>query len=228
MRLSVYEDGGRLYYRIEHPDAVYEKAILGLGYGKSGDGYIKSFPAVFPHREKIIANFLKNGEAVILEQAGLTPMKWREGFTHFASIAHARDIDWWTTGKILLPLNGVDTDIDDVDFYFHPFDLDAVYGAFSDYLIEPIVRETHRSTAFEYYGLAYAQCAICMLVGPRESLDSPEPVHFGQFASRNLVSVSWNGYTIKAPPIELYIKTLRRWGKTEFAQSIQDALALRA
>jgi hypothetical protein len=152
-------------------------------------------------------------------------MKWREGLAYFASIARAHDIDWWTTGKILLPLNGIDADIDDLDLYFHPSDLDAVYGAFSNVLIEPIVRETHRSKAFEYCGLAFAQCSVCLLAGPRESLDSPEPVHFSKFASENLGTVNRNGYTIKTPPIGLYIKTLRRWGKTEFAKSIQDALS---
>lgn len=224
MKLSIDERNRRLFYKIENADAALDKAISGLGYLKSGDSYIKSFPPVFPYRDKIVGNFLKNGEAVFHDEAGLEPLDWRAGFEHFVSIAEAHHINWWTTGKILLPLNGIDSDIDDVDFYFHEEDLAAVYDAFSDYIVEPIVAESHRSKAFKYAGLAYSHCPICMLVEPLASLDEPEPVHFGQYASKNLVTVDWNGYTIKVPSIDLYIKTLKRWGKTEFAETIAQAL----
>lgn len=121
-------------------------------------------------------------------------------------------------------MNGIDAEINDVDFYFHLNDLDVVYKAFSDYIIEPIVSDTWRANAFQYYGLAYSLCTICLFVEPLAELDIPEPVHFGQYASKNLVTVRWNGYDIKVPPIELYIKTLTRWGKVEYAESIKNAL----
>jgi len=158
------------------------------------------------------------------EEALSKHVRWQEGLKHFAIIAQEANLDWWTTGKILLPLNGIDTEINDIDFYFHLKDLKRVYDAFSDYIIEPIVSDTWRSNAFQYYGLAYSHCTICMFIEPLATLDIPEPVHFGQYASKNLVTVNWNGYDIKVPPIELYINTLMRWGKKERAESIKNAI----
>jgi hypothetical protein len=224
MRPEVFEKEDKLYYSIYDAEPALEKAMSGLGFVKSGDAYIKAFPLSFPYREKIVSNFLKNAEAVIKTEARLAPMNWREGFEHFASIAQKAGIDWWTTGKMLLPLHGIDTDIDDVDFYFHEADLDKVSTMFADYLLEPIIAETHRSRAFQYYGMAYSHCPICMLVEPQPSLDLPEPVHFGQYAANHLESVNWNSYAIKVPPIELYINTLKRWGKLDFVEFVANAL----
>ena len=209
MEISTQEKDNKLYYRLRKYDDALEKTIVKNGYVKCDDSYIKSFPSTFPYKDKIIDNFLRNAEAMFYEESSSNPMKWREGFEHFASIANKSNLDWWTTGKILLPLNGIDAEINDVDFYFHLEDLNDVYKAFSDYIIEPIVNDTRRSDTFQYYGLAYSNCTICMFVEPLAKLDIPEPVHFGQYASKNLVSVSWNGCNVKVPPIELYIKTLR-------------------
>jgi len=43
-------------------------------------------------------------------------MNWQGGLEQLAIIAKKADIEWWTTGKILLPFNGIDVEIDDVDF----------------------------------------------------------------------------------------------------------------
>ncbi len=58
----------------------------------------------------------------------------------------------------------------------------------------------------------------------RCELDSPEPVHFGPYAANHLITVHWNGFDVKVPPIELYIKTLTRWGRHSDADFIRNAL----
>lgn len=224
MDISAYEKDNKLYYEIKKYDITLEKAFVHNGYVKFGDAYIKSFPLIFPYRDKIIRNYLRDAESMFYEEASSKPVRWQEGLEHFASIAQKCNLDWWTTGKILLPLNGIDVEVDDVDFYFHLNDLNDIYRAFSDYIIEPIVSDTWRANTFQYYGLAYSYCTVCLFVEPLASLDVPEPVHFGQYASRNLESINWNGYNIKVPPIELYVKTLTRWGKKEKAESIMRAL----
>lgn len=226
MEIKTYEHDNKLYYKLEKYDEALENTFKNHGYVKTDNAYIKSFPAAFPYRDKILSNFIKNAEAMFYEEAGLKPMKWREGLESFASIAREHHLDWWTTGRILLPLNGIDIEINDVDFYFQIDDLKCVYEAYADYIIEPVVSDTWRANTFKYYGLAYCNCPICLFVGPLAKLDIPEPVHFGPYASKNLVSVNWDGYTIKVPPIELYIKTLKSWGKTKDAEFITNALNL--
>ena len=154
-------------------------------------------------------------------------MKWEEGFEKLAFIAQNAGIEWWTTGRILLPLNGIDAEIDDVDFYFYINDLDAVCSVFQDYIVEPIVCGGSRAPTFGYNGMAHINgCDICMFTEPNTNIDVPVPSHFGPYAAANLITVIWRGFIIKTPPIELYIKTLERWGKFEFAQSIKTALQL--
>jgi len=151
-------------------------------------------------------------------------MKWEEGLLQLASIAQKANIKWWTTGKILLPLNGIDAEIDDLDFYFDKSDLDAVCDVFKDCIIEPIVQGGSRTPTFGYNGKLFLNCEICMFSEPNANIDVPDTTHFGPYAAANLMTVNWNGYEIKVPPIELYIKTLENWGKIEFAKRIKNAL----
>ena len=151
-------------------------------------------------------------------------MNWQEGLEKLVIIAEKANIEWWTTGKILLPLNGIDAEITDVDFYFNKNDLDVVCVAFQKYIVEPIVYKGSRFPTFRYNGMIYIHCEICMFSEPNADLDIPEPSHFGPYAAANLEVINWKGYKIKVPPIELYIKTLERWGKTEQVQYIRNAL----
>lgn len=151
-------------------------------------------------------------------------INWQEGLARLADIAGQAGINWWTTGKILLPLHGIDADIDDLDFYFHAKDLEAVNRAFGDYIVEPIVRGGSRGDTFGYNGRIDLGCPVCMFAEPLACLDDPEPTHFGPYAAAHLETIGWNGRKIKAPPIALYIKTLQKWGKTQQAQTIQKQL----
>ena len=162
---------------------------------------------------------------MLKEEAGLTAMNWQGSLENFASIAQKAGIKWWTTGAILQPLHGIDTAVGDLDFYFGLSDLNAVYEAFQDYIIEPIT-PGHRSNTFQFHGLAYSECTVCLFFEPNPSLDVPEPVHFGLYAAEHLETVVWRGYEIKVPSIELYIKTLKRWGRSDRADSIIQALQL--
>ena len=213
-------------HKTKNFDSRIEETLKNNGYINYDNALIKSFPLPFPYKEKIIENYKRYAQSAFYEEAGLNQMKWQEGLDKLAYIAEKESIVWWTTGKILLPLNGVKADIDDVDFYFYEKDLKAVYNAFQEYIIEPIICGGSRSDSFKYNGQAYIYCTVCMLAEPTdiESLDIPEPVHFGQYAMKNLKVFNWNGHKIKAPPIELYIRTLERWGKMEQAEYIKNAL----
>jgi len=151
-------------------------------------------------------------------------MNWQEGLEQLATISEEVGIEWWTTGKILLPLNGIDAEVDDLDFYFNKNDLEIVCDTFQGFITEPIVYHGSRFPTFQYNGMAYIRCAICMFAEPNMDLDVPEPSHFGPYAATNLKTVNWKGHKIKAPPIDLYIKTLERWGKAKQAHEIRSAL----
>ncbi|MDD4490719.1 MAG: hypothetical protein PHD30_09510 [Paludibacter sp.] len=223
MEISFLELKDELVYQIKNVGSDFLETLKHIGYVKKNDVYSKSFPLPFPYKEKIMNNFQRNAESMLNEEAGLAPMNWQAGLEKFASIAQKEGISWWTSGAILLPLNGIEADINDLDFFFSLSDLDAVYKVFQDYIIEPIV-SGYRSDTFKYHGLAYSGCTICIFVEPRVSLDVPNPVHFGPYAADHLEKVIWRGYEIKVPPIELYVKTLESWGKTERAESIRKAL----
>ena len=176
------------------------------------------------YKNKIKHNYKKYVKAILDEKSGHIKLDWQKGLETLASIAEKADIEWWNTGNILLPLNGIDTDVTDLDFYFHKKDLEAVYDAFQDYIVEPIICGGNRADTFEYNGLAYINCTICMFSEPLDNLDIPEPVHFGKYAAANLEIITWKDYKIKVPPIELYIKTLEKWGKTGRVQFIRNSL----
>ena len=224
MKITVYENQSKMYYKLDGFDPFFEKALLRNEYKKENNFFIKSFQLPIPYGEKIIKNYKKYAEAMFFEETGYKQIKWQEGLNQLASIAKKSGIDWWTTGNILLPLNGIEADINDVDFIFNEKDVGAVYDAFQDHIVEPIIYGGSKADTYKYNGMAYTGCAVCMFAGVHESIDIPEITHFGKYAEANLLEYEWNGYKIKAPPIELYIKTLERWGKTERAQYIKNAI----
>ena len=154
-------------------------------------------------------------------------MNWQEGLEQVAMLAENAGIEWWTTGRILLPLNGINAEINDVDFIFHKNDLEAICDVFKEYIVELIIYQGNRFPTFQYSGKIYIHCEIYMLSEPNADLDIPEPSHFGPYAAANLEFTTLKGYKIKAPHIELYIKTLDRWGKIEQAQYITNTLRCR-
>lgn len=219
MNFVSFESQEKLFYQLETNHVEYQKALMHNGYTQDGNAFHKEFPAQFPYKEKIINNFKRNAQAMLRAEAGLAAMNWQDSLESFAAIARTSGIEWWTTGAILQPLHGMDVQIRDLDFYFHLTDLHAVYEAYQDYIIEPIV-SGHRSDTFRFHGLAYAQCTVCFFFEPNPSLDVPEPVHFGPYAAEHLETVHWRGFDIKVPPIDLYIRTLERWGRSEQAGRI--------
>jgi hypothetical protein len=121
---------------------------------------------------------------------------------------------------------GVDIKVDDLDLIFYTPDIALVNEAFKEYIVEPIVSTegTPRSGTFKYYGVVYSYCRTCFMFEPFDSVDNPEPTHFGQYAIKNLETINWNGYSIKVAPLDLHLKTYERWGSKQTAQKIKEYL----
>lgn len=226
VKVSVLERDNKVCYQISDFAPQYERVLKNNHYLKVENRFEKCFLLPFANPDKTKANFLKYAENMFAEEASSKPMRWQEGLRHFAAIAKEAGIDWWTSGRTALALKGVDIEVNDLDFIFYSKDINVINEAFSDYIIEPIVSTEGgpRSNWVKYFGVAYSYCQTCFAVEPHDFVDVPEPVHFGQYAIKNLEIVNWNGYDIKVSSIDLHLKTYERWGKTNVAQKIKDYL----
>lgn len=228
MRASVSESNGRLWYRISDVEPEAERSLKESHYRKENGAYVKSFPLPVTNTEKTKANFLKYAGKMFTEAVETRDFEWQKGLLHFAGIAKAAGIDWWTCGRIALALHGMEVEVNDLDFIFSSKELDKVNEAFQDYIVEPVTEGVYRTNWVKRFGTAYSHCPICFAFDPCDFVDMPEPTHFGPYASQHLDTVLWNGLELRVSPLDLHLKTYAKWGKAHIASQIGDFIKNKA
>jgi hypothetical protein len=104
-----------------------------------------------------------------------------------------------------------------------PGDIDLVCSAdtarsmgtiFADALIEPVVR-ADSGWISDYWGRAFPAARLEWIGGPKAGVDSPSPVDFGPVAASRLETVTWEGWLLRVPPLDLQRAVSNRRGLTE-------------
>jgi hypothetical protein len=65
-------------------------------------------------------------------------------------------------------------------------------------------------------------CRIDIASDPQSSVDEPEPVDFGPYAKSKLETITWNGYKVRIPPIELQLNVNKRRHRIERVRLIEE------
>jgi hypothetical protein len=69
-------------------------------------------------------------------------------------------------------------------------------------------------TISDYWGRAFLTARLEWIGTPRALVDSPAPSDFGPIAASRLETVTWEGFELRVPPLELQRAVSQRRGLT--------------
>ena len=84
---------------------------------------------------------------------------------------------------------------------------------FADALIEPVVCDSSGSIS-DYWGRAFLTARLEWIGAPKARVDSPSPSDFGPIAASRLETVTWEGWQLRVPPLDLQRAVSQRRGLT--------------
>lgn len=222
MKISFENCKEDVIFRVHDFDQRYEDVLKMCFYQKDGDSYVKSFPKSTKLLEKIQNHFLNNAEEMFSQLGYFSHVPWEDALYEFAKKVDGSGIDWWLVGSCAACIRGIKMNPHDVDIFIDSKDIDKVNELFGDYIIEPIIDTNGWLT--KDFGVIFLHARIDIATDPHPCLDDPEPVDCGPYARNNLEEVTWRGYKIKIPPVELQLNANKKRGRDERVRLIEDYL----
>lgn len=223
MHLSTYTIENQVCFRISNYDQKYIPVYKMCYYQEDDNGFYKSYPADYPHIDKIRQNFVQFGETMFNQLGYFAPIPWEVGLMEFADKVKCQGINWWLTGSCAVCLRGIMLEPHDVDIMVNSTDIPALIELFQNVIFEPIVNTQGWVT--KDFGVLFMACRIDIASDPADCLDEPEPVDCGPYAKANLESIDWRGHQIKVPPLELSLAVNKKRQRWERVKLIDDYFA---
>lgn len=185
-----------------------------MGYQRHGDEWRREYPADTPGLEICWRNFSNCAERMVCQAARLGPVPWRETLRELCRRASDLQSEWWLTGSAALAVRGVSIEPGDVDLVCSDRGAVALGTVFADALIEPVVR-IGTGWISDYWGRAFLEARLEWIGSPKPGVDSPLPSDFGPAAAARLETVTWEGWQLRVPPLDLQRAVSQRRGLTE-------------
>jgi hypothetical protein len=194
-----------------------------MGYERAGSEWRRGYPADTPHLELAWQNFAWHIEAVLRQAAGLDPVPWLDALREVCRRTTGQPVAWWLTGSAALAVRGAPIEPGDLDLVCGSQDAAVLGDLFSDALLEPVL-PAGPNWISDSWGRAFCGARIEWIGGPRPSADHPLPSDFGLAAASRLQTLSFEGWPVRVPPLELQRAVCRRRGLTDRVALI-DVLA---
>jgi hypothetical protein len=193
-------------------------------FTRDGDDYVKTLSPSLPHVDCAAANFVRYAELVYGEARRSGSPHWREGLLHFLRTIDGRGLEWFLFGSAAMAIRGIEVVPAGIDIMFpHVSDLVQVRNLFAPDTLRPLTEcEGWVCGAF---GSVFHGCEITMAFEPQDSLDAPDPNDSGRYAASHLQTVSWEGWAIPVPPMQLLLNINRRRGRDERVRMIMEHMA---
>jgi hypothetical protein len=201
-------------------------ARLLMGYERHGDEWRIAYPASTPRLDQCWRNFSARAELMVRQAAGQAPVPWRDALGELCRRTADAAVSWWLTGSAALAVRGASLDPGDLDLVCSAEDAIRLGDVFADELVEPVL-PSGADWISEYWGRAFYGARIEWIGGPRPGVDTPLPADFGPVAAARLEVVTWEGWTIRVPPLELQRAVSLRRGLTDRVALIDSLLAHR-
>ncbi len=225
MQIEFVDDAPTVLFRLTDVEPPIAAVLPAADWEQFGDVWQRSYPADAPHIDRIMSYFFANAERMFRQVAGLDPVPWEDAIVAFAERARVAGIDWWLTGSGAAAIRGTGIVPHDLDIMFDPAQRELVLSTFGDVLIQPLIDTEGWVT--RYFGVLFLHAQIDIAADPDPAFDDPEPSDFGPFAAAHLETVSWNGWSVRVPPLYLQEAVNRRRGRLDRASLIERALANR-
>lgn len=222
MKISFEEQGEDIIFRISEFDSKYEDVLKMCFYENDGKGYVKNYPKNVKHLDKIKRYYLRNAEKMFDQLGYYKQIPWETALLEFCERIKNTEIDWWLTGSCAACIRGIKMNPHDVDIMIDSKYVDEISELFKDYIIEPIVDTKGWLT--KDFGVIFLHSRIDIASDPQDCLDIPEPVDCGPYAKEHLEEITWSGYTIKVPQLELQLNVNKKRHRFDRVKLIEDFL----
>lgn len=226
MNITFEEAGDTVIYRVSGFDPKYEPVLQACFYENDGRGYVRKYAKNAKYLDRMTRRYAAVAQTMFDQLGYFAPVPWASGLRQFCRMMGEAGIPWWLTGSCAACIRGIALEPHDVDVMFDSRDAAALTEALRDVLIEPITPTNGWVT--KDFGILFLDVRIDLASDPSPALDDPEPVDCGPYARAHLETVEWEGYQIKAPPLELQLNVNRRRGRLDRVQKIESFLAQQA
>lgn len=203
-------------------DPKYHPVLEGFYYSPVEEGFARHYPVDTPHLDRIYANFQRYAEEMILQTAGEHPTPWQKALASFCDLTDGKKINWWLTGSAALAIRGIDIQPNDLDLVVDEPSDSLLAELLLDYLVEPL--QPSQDWIWNSFTRAFLHVRLEWVGGVNSSADKPEISDFGPGAEQRLETVSWQGYQIRVPPLDLQMAVCQRRGMTDRVSKIEAFL----
>jgi hypothetical protein len=184
-----------------------------MDYQRNGDEWRRGYPADTPGLDVCWQNFAGCAGLMLRQAARLEPVPWRETLHELCRRTSGRESSWWLAGSTALAVRGARIEPGDIDLVCSGAGALSLGVIFADALIEPVVCDTS-SPLSDYWGRAFLTARLEWLGAAKAGVDSPSPSDFGPVAASRLETVTWEGWPLRVPPLDLQRAVSQRRGLT--------------
>lgn len=210
-----WTDAGTTWFAISGigPELTEPAEHVLMDYQHSGGEWRRGYPADTPGLDVCWQNFARCAGLMLRQAARLQPVPWRETLHELCRRTSGRESDWWLAGSTALAVRGAGIEPGDIDLVCSAAGARSLGVIFADALIEPVVRDSS-SPLSNYWGRAFLAARLEWIGAPKASVDSPSPSDFGPVAASRLETVTWEGWQLRVPPLDLQRAVSQRRGLT--------------
>jgi len=192
--------------------AIAAEGVL-MDYQRHGDEWRRGYPSDTPGLDICWQNLTKCAELMLRQAARLEPVPWRETLHELCLRTKGRESEWFLAGSAALAVRGASIQPGDVDLVCSDDGALSLGTIFADALIEPVVYDSSGQLS-DYWGRTFLTARLEWIGTPRPTVDSPTPSDFGPIAASRLETVTWEGFELRVPPLDLQRAVSRRRGLT--------------
>jgi hypothetical protein len=182
-----------------------------MDYQRDGGEWRRGYPADTPGLDSCWQNFTRCAELMLRQAARLEPVPWRETLRELCRRTSGRESSWWLAGSTALAVRGAGIEPGDIDLVCSGDGAVSLGAIFADALIEPVAYDSS-SFLGDYWGRAFPGARLEWVGTPKAGVDSPWPADFGPFAASRLETVTWEGWPLRVPPLDLQRAVSQRRG----------------
>ncbi|MFO7537695.1 MAG: hypothetical protein R6X32_06505 [Chloroflexota bacterium] len=200
-------------------DPVQQDAIRDLYYTPVAEGFAKQYTADTPHLDQIYQNFARYAAEMVQQASGLTLVPWQESLLAFLQLVEGQEIEWWLIGSGALAVRGADLMPRDLDLITDAAGAVRLGQLLLDYLVEPV--QYSEGWIGNWFGRAFLHARLEWVGAVAAGVDTPYVTDFGPAAAAKRELVSWRGYPIYLPPLDLQLAVTERRGLTARADQLR-------
>jgi len=220
MRTESRIEGAQTAFVVLDLDPAYHDALRDLY--PEGDPFAQRYPTKTPHLDRIYANFARDAETMIDQTARTQPANWEQALDAFLRVVAPLDLDWWLCGSAALAVRGLDIAPRDIDLSVSDADAHRLGAALLDHLVEPV--SPTPGWFCNWFGRAFLYARVEWVGGVDERADRPHVSDFGPTAATRAQTVTWHGFGLRVPPLELQLEVSHRRGLADRVTEIERAL----